>query len=118
MSRTKRRKGFGYGKGKRNYADWVVCEWFPYGGRTGRRWTEKRLTGKELAEATNHFHSDAGVGDRWPVPAWFRREHERIRRTKMKVETRRILDRVQAGDYDIDDDYYIPVKRDIQWEWW
>jgi hypothetical protein len=36
----------------------------------------------------------------------------------MKVETRRILDRVQAGDYDIDDDYYIPVKRDIQWEWW
>jgi hypothetical protein len=117
MSKTKRRKGFGYGKGKRNYDDWIVCEWSPYGGRTGIRWVENRLTGKKLAEAINHFHSDAGVGDRWPVPAGFRRDHERIRRAKMKAETKRILDRVRAGDYDLDDQY-IPIKKDIRWEWW
>jgi hypothetical protein len=36
----------------------------------------------------------------------------------MNAETRKILKRVQSGDLEIDDDNYIPLKRDIQWEWW
>jgi len=114
MSRTKRRKGFG--KGKFPYAEWVTHDWERVGPVW--KWKRKTLEGNELKKAINHFHSDNGVGNIWPVPAWFRREYERNRRAKEKAETRKILKRVQSGDYDIDDDNYLPPKKDIQWEWW
>jgi hypothetical protein len=114
MSRTKRRKRFG--KGKFPYAEWITHDWIRNGPSWA--WERKSLEGNELVKSINRFHSDAGVGDRWPVPAWFRREHERIHRSKMNAETRKILKRAQSGDLEIDDDNYIPLKRDIQWEWW
>ena len=107
MSKTRRRKVFGIGKGKRQYHDgilydhdWRECIYIP-------------KSEKELIISINEFHSDRGVGDNWRVPSWFRKDKERIVRARMKSETRKIL---RTGDYY---NYnYEPVKRTIQRDWW
>jgi hypothetical protein len=118
MSKTYRRKKYGYGKGKVNYDEWVISDYVRIPGVYSWLWKRRKFQGHELKEAINHFHSDAGVGDRWPVPAWFRRESEQIRRAKMKAETHKILKRVQSGDRDIYHDNYLPLKKDVSWDWW
>jgi len=115
MSKTIRRKQYGYGPGKHNYPYWVVQDVVR---KPGVWWEWRDLPSPEREEAIARFHSDAGVGDKWPVPAWFRRERERLKRSRRKAETRKILDRVRAGDYDIDDDQYLPRKKDVGWDWW
>lgn len=107
MSKTKRRKKFGFGKGKRNYFNYIFYE---YDWRTSSYIPK---SDEEISSSINKFHSDKSIGDNWRVPSWFRRDRERNRRTKMNEETRRIL---RTGEYD---NYnYEPVKRTIQWEWW
>jgi len=110
MSKTRRRKNVGFGSGKKSYGKWVLnkyvynismpVSWIPY-------------TDKELKVSINKYHSDAGCGEKLPVPAWYRREEERRRRRKIKAETNRIL---RTGDYE---NYEYPnLKNDIIWKWW
>jgi len=90
MSRTKRRKKYGKDHNKHNYDPWIIQN---YG--------------------ITKFHSDKGVGDVWPVPAWFRRMKERELRSKNNQELKRIIRTADYEDYN-----FIPYCKTIQWEWW
>lgn len=102
MSRTYRRK-------TRKPEEWVTHDYDRFDGV----WQRVPYTGKKLKEEINKFHSDRGVGDSWPVPAWFRRELNRKFRAKSKAESRRIL---LQSDYDMYE--FAPFKKDAAWLWW
>jgi len=102
MSRTYRRK-------TRKPEEWVTSDY----KRVDGVWQRVPYTGKQLKEEINKFHSDKGVGDFWPVPAWFRRDLNRLFRAKHKAEARRIH---LQGDYE---EYsFKPFKKDASWNWW
>ena len=102
MSRTYRRK-------TRKPGRWTTTEY----KQVDDVWQRVPYVGKQLEAEINKFHSDKGVGDFWPVPAWFRRDLNRLFRARAASESRRIC---LQGDYD---EYsFKPFTKDASWNWW
>ena len=104
MSRTVRRKSS-------PVPEYVTTDWVR---GSLNYWRRVPLEGKELVKSINKHHSDHGYRNYggW-CPSWFRRELNRLYRSRDNAEIHRI--NIQ-GDYE--EYLFNPRRKDCAWLWW